>query len=141
MHHVAHRIERKHMLILFVVIFIALIDGIDGSIVNIVLPTLATYMGTDTGTISWVTVTYFMMIAGTILLFGRIANNGAIKNSNSSVQVITLCGPIYTPCPRPYGDAQALPEPYIRWLRTSSCAPSSHREAMSPCLRRSNSYS
>jgi len=71
--------DRKHILILFVIAFVALIDGMDGSIVNIALPTLAADMGTDTGTISWVTVIYFMMVAGTILLFGRIASNGAIK--------------------------------------------------------------
>lgn len=79
MHNFAHGIDKKHLLILFVAIFVALIDGMDGSIVNIALPTLAAEMGTDTGTISWVTVSYFMMLAGTILLFGRIANNNAVK--------------------------------------------------------------
>ncbi len=71
--------DGKHTLILFVIAIVALVDGMDGSIVNIALPTLASDMGTDTGTISWVTVIYFMMIAGTVLLFGRIASNGAIR--------------------------------------------------------------
>ncbi|UAL07171.1 MAG: MFS transporter [Candidatus Methanogranum gryphiswaldense] len=77
--HNAYGIDRKHMLILFVVAFVSLADGMDGSIANIALPTLADEMGTDTGTISWVTVTYYMMVAGTILLFARIASNGAIR--------------------------------------------------------------
>lgn len=71
--------KRTAVLILVIVSFVALIDGIDGSIANIALPTLAADMSTDTGTISWVTVTYFMMITGSILLFARIANNGNIK--------------------------------------------------------------
>ncbi|MDD3379374.1 MAG: MFS transporter, partial [Candidatus Methanomethylophilaceae archaeon] len=44
--------------------FAALMDGLDGSIVNIALPTLAEYMNTDTGTIAWITVVYFIMMAG-----------------------------------------------------------------------------
>ncbi len=67
------------MLVLIIVAFVALIDGIDGSIANIALPTLAAEMSTDTGTISWVTVTYFMVIIGSILLFARLAKNGHIK--------------------------------------------------------------
>lgn len=63
----------------FIIAFVALIDGTDGSIVNIALPVLAESLGTDTGTIAWVTVTYFMMIAGTVLLFAKIASNGSVK--------------------------------------------------------------
>ncbi|MCK9322814.1 MAG: MFS transporter [Candidatus Methanomethylophilaceae archaeon] len=59
--------------------FAALMDGLDGSIVNIALPTLAEYMNTDTGTIAWITVVYFIMMAGLLIFFGRIASNGAIK--------------------------------------------------------------
>lgn len=77
--HNAYGMDKKHLLILFVVAFVSLVDGMDGSIVNIALPTLAKEMNTDTGTISWVTITYYMMVAGTILLFARMASNGAIK--------------------------------------------------------------
>lgn len=70
---------RSSLLLLFVVAFIALMDGMDGSIINVALPALAVAMHTDTGTIAWVTVAYFMMIAGLILVFGKIASNGAIK--------------------------------------------------------------
>lgn len=65
--------------LLFVVAFVALIDGMDGSIINVALPAIALAMNTDTGTVAWVTVAYFMMLAGLILVFGRIASNGAIK--------------------------------------------------------------
>ena len=66
-------------LLLFVIAFVTLMDGLDGSIINVALPALAIAMHTDTGTIAWVTVSYFLMIAGLILIFGRIASNGAVR--------------------------------------------------------------
>lgn len=56
-----------------------LMQGIDGSIVNVALPDIAQDFGTDTGMISWVTIVYFMMLAGTLLPFGRIADSGNIR--------------------------------------------------------------
>lgn len=71
--------RRSIVLILVVIAFAALMDGLDGSIVNVALPTMATDFGTDTGTIAWVAVIYFVMMAGLMLTFARIAKNGLIK--------------------------------------------------------------
>lgn len=72
--------EKKGIaLILIAVAFAALMDGVDGSIVNIALPALADGFGTDTGTVAWITVSYFIMLAGLLLIFARIAKNGAIR--------------------------------------------------------------
>jgi EmrB/QacA subfamily drug resistance transporter len=54
-------------------------DGIDGSIVNVALPTMAAYFNTDTGTIAWVIITYLLMMAGLLLVFGKIADRGLAK--------------------------------------------------------------
>ena len=54
-------------------------DGLDSSIVNIALPSIAAYFGTDTGVVAWVTIVYFMMIAGLMLIFGRLADSGHIR--------------------------------------------------------------
>ncbi|MEN6610527.1 MAG: MFS transporter [Methanoregulaceae archaeon] len=54
-------------------------DGLDGSIVNVALPTIATYFNTDTGTIAWVIIAYLLMMAGLILVFGKIADRGLMK--------------------------------------------------------------
>jgi EmrB/QacA subfamily drug resistance transporter len=54
-------------------------DGIDGSIVNVALPTMATYFDTDTGTIAWVIITYLLMMAGVLLVFGKHADRGHAK--------------------------------------------------------------
>ena len=44
-----------------------LMDGIDGSIVNVALPSIAHGFGTDTSIVSWVTISYFLMLAGLLL--------------------------------------------------------------------------
>jgi len=66
-------------LFLVVVALVSLMDGIDASIVNVALPTMATDFGTDTGTIAWVAMTYLIMLAGLLIFFARIAKNGLIK--------------------------------------------------------------
>ena len=56
-----------------------LFDGLDSSIVNIVLPQISESFGTDTGTVSWVIMTYLLMMAGLILVFGKIAQQGFLQ--------------------------------------------------------------
>ena len=55
-------------------------DGIDGSIVNVALPAMAAYFSTDTGTIAWVIITYLLMMAGLLLVFGKLADRGRAKS-------------------------------------------------------------
>ncbi|AGB01532.1 DHA2 family efflux MFS transporter permease subunit [Methanoregula formicica] len=54
-------------------------DGVDGAIVNVALPSMASYFSTDTGTIAWVIITYLLMMAGLLLVFGKIADQGRAK--------------------------------------------------------------
>ncbi|MFA5331915.1 MAG: MFS transporter [Methanoregula sp.] len=54
-------------------------DGLDGSIVNVALPTIASAFDTDTGTVAWVIITYLLMMAGLVLVFGSIADRGIMK--------------------------------------------------------------
>lgn len=70
---------RSEKLLLLAVAVAVLMDGMDGSIVNVALPSIAISLGTDTASASWVTVVYFMMLAGLILFFGRIADRGAVR--------------------------------------------------------------
>jgi EmrB/QacA subfamily drug resistance transporter len=56
-----------------------IMDGIDGSIVNVALPTMAAYFATDTGTIGWVIITYLLMMAGLLIVFGKLAGRGYAK--------------------------------------------------------------
>ncbi|MDD4484652.1 MAG: MFS transporter, partial [Methanoregula sp.] len=54
-------------------------DGLDGSIVNVALPTIASAFDTDTGTIAWVIITYLLMMAGLVLVMGSIADRGIMR--------------------------------------------------------------
>jgi len=70
---------KSSVLLLIAVCIAAIMDGLDGSIVNICLPELADAFGVDTGTISWVVISYLLMVAGTIFIFGNLASNGHMK--------------------------------------------------------------
>ncbi len=54
-------------------------DGLDGSIVNVALPAIAADFNTDTGTIAWVITTYLLMMAGFLIVFGKVADRGFMK--------------------------------------------------------------
>lgn len=69
----------KQKLLLGAVSLGVVMDGIDGLIVNVALPTMATYFDTDTGTIAWVIITYLLMMAGLLLVFGKLAERGLAK--------------------------------------------------------------
>jgi len=56
-----------------------IMDGLDGSIVNVALPAIAADFNTDAGTISWVIIAYLLMMAGFLLVFGKIADRGLMK--------------------------------------------------------------
>ena len=71
--------DRKGTLLLLLIGFVGLMDCLDGTIVSVALPTIATDMGVDVTMASWVTVSYFMMMAGLLILFGRIAKNTSIR--------------------------------------------------------------
>lgn len=65
---------------LFVVMAMAFfLDGLDGTIVTIALPEIAREFGMSTGESSWIVTVYFMMMAGLILVFGKLADMGWIK--------------------------------------------------------------
>lgn len=72
-------LTKAEILALLAMAFGVFMDGVDASIVNIALPSIAESFGTDTNAVAWVTITYFMMIAGLMLTFGRIADSGHIK--------------------------------------------------------------
>ena len=69
----------RQKLLLAAIALGVVMDGIDGSIVNVALPTIAAYFDTDTGTIAWVIITYLLMMAGLLLVFGKIADRGHAK--------------------------------------------------------------
>lgn len=72
--------DRRGQILLLVAVALGMfMDGLDGSIVNIALPSISESLNADTGTVSWVITVYFLVMAGLILIFGRISDKGAIK--------------------------------------------------------------
>ena len=55
------------------------LDGLDGSITNIILPIISETFETDIGTVSWMIITYLLMVAGLIIIFGKSAERGLLK--------------------------------------------------------------
>lgn len=70
----------SHLKKLLAVIALAIfIDSLDGSIVNIALPTIAEGFSVDMSTAAWVIMAYFLFLVGLIPLFGKIADHGRLQ--------------------------------------------------------------
>lgn len=87
----------KHSLLFATIALSMFLDGLDGSIVNVALPSIASDFGISASDTSWVITVYYLMMAGLILIFGRLADKGDIKRillSGMAVFVIGsfLCG-------------------------------------------------
>ncbi|MDD1704774.1 MAG: MFS transporter [Methanoregula sp.] len=84
--------SRSQRLLLGAIALGVVMDGIDGSIVNVALPTMAGYFGTDTGTIGWVIITYLLMMAGLLIVLGKLATMGCAKRLFLAGSVIFTIG-------------------------------------------------
>jgi EmrB/QacA subfamily drug resistance transporter len=67
-------VVKNRWLILLVVVMFPFMACLDGSIVNVALPTMANQLGTDMARISWVVSIYLITITALILLFGRLGD-------------------------------------------------------------------
>lgn len=83
----------KNALPVLVTAFLAfLMDGLDGSILSIALPSVAEVFDVDVGTVSWVPLAYLLTVAGTILIFGKFASVGHLKKLFVSGSVFFVIG-------------------------------------------------
>ena len=65
--------SRNKWLILIIVITLTFMSSLDGSIVNVALPTMAVRLNTSLASISWIVTAYLIIISAVILLFGRLS--------------------------------------------------------------------
>ncbi|MFH0966594.1 MAG: MFS transporter [Methanobacteriota archaeon] len=77
----------QQKLLLAVIAIGMFLDGLDGSIVTIILPQISKSFDTDIGSVSWVIITYLLMMAGLILIIGKTAERGHIRK----VFLLGLC--------------------------------------------------
>jgi EmrB/QacA subfamily drug resistance transporter len=66
--------ERKHWNALFALGLFTFMSTLDGSIVNIALPTMAREMHISTSQVTWAVTIYLVVISSLILLFGRLGD-------------------------------------------------------------------
>lgn len=73
-------IQRKRWIILIVLNLFTFMATLDGSIVNIALPTISETLGLPVAQSEWVTTSYLMAICAAILFFGKLGDSiGKIK--------------------------------------------------------------
>ena len=66
--------NKNRWLILLIVVMFPFMACLDGSIVNVALPTIANQLGVSMAAISWVVSIYLITITALILLFGRLGD-------------------------------------------------------------------
>ncbi|HJJ35800.1 MAG TPA: MFS transporter, partial [Methanocorpusculum sp.] len=71
--------HRHQVLLLLIAAFAIFVDGLDSSIVNVALPVIAADFNIDISNGSWIVMAYGLFLAGFILAFGRVADNGRIR--------------------------------------------------------------
>ncbi len=72
-------VGRGSALILATIVLGMFLDGLDGTIVNVALPEIASDFQIDSSTSSWIVTIYFLVLAGLVLVFGKLCDSGAIK--------------------------------------------------------------
>ncbi len=66
--------NRSKWSILIIVLMFTFMSALDGSIVNVALPKMATALNVTTSSIQLVATSYLIVIAGTVLIFGRLGD-------------------------------------------------------------------
>ena len=70
---------RAHIPLLVTIALGMFLDGMDGTIVNVALPDISESFGMDSSLSSWIVTVYFLVLAGLVLIFGKLCDSGAIK--------------------------------------------------------------
>lgn len=66
--------SKKRWSILLIVVLSIFMSTLDGSIVNVALPTMAKSLHVTSGAVAWVVSVYLIAISATMLLFGRLGD-------------------------------------------------------------------
>ena len=90
-------INKKKWLILITVVSATFMSTLDGSIVNVALPDMASKLNVEMSGITWVVTSFLITVAATILIFGRLGDMiGKTKVFKFGVVLFTigslLCG-------------------------------------------------
>jgi MFS family permease len=70
----------------------AFMSALDGTIVNIALPTISSDFHLSSSTVSWVSTIYLLVMAGCVLIFGKLSDGIGFKKVFLSGFVIFTVG-------------------------------------------------
>lgn len=65
---------QKYGLLILSISLATFMAGLDGTIVNIALPTISEAFSVSSSTVSWVSTAYLLVMAGCVLVFGKISD-------------------------------------------------------------------
>jgi EmrB/QacA subfamily drug resistance transporter len=68
------KVSPSQWLILLLISLASFMGALDATIVNISLPTMSKYFQCDVATVSWVAMAYLLVLSGTLIAFGRVAD-------------------------------------------------------------------
>lgn len=74
MENIDDKINEKRWIILLTTVLLVFMSTLDSSIVNVTLPVMAQKLSVSMALIEWVVTSYLIVIVGTIIIFGRLAN-------------------------------------------------------------------
>lgn len=66
--------SKSYLLLIFSISLAIFMSSLDGTIVNIALPTISESFGVSTSAVSWVATAYLLVMAGCVLIFGKISD-------------------------------------------------------------------
>lgn len=69
-----HNRESGFILLISSISLAVFMSALDGTIVNIALPTISETFGVSSSTVSWVATMYLLVITGCVLIFGKISD-------------------------------------------------------------------
>jgi EmrB/QacA subfamily drug resistance transporter len=74
MENINDEMHKRRWVILLTTVLLTFMATLDGSIVNVALPVMAEKLSVSMASIEWVVTSYLIVIVGTILVFGRLAD-------------------------------------------------------------------
>lgn len=74
MENIDNKIHKRRWIILLTTVLLTFMATLDSSIVNVALPVMAQKLSVSMASIEWAVTSYLIVIVGTILVFGRLAD-------------------------------------------------------------------
>ncbi|MDD5170941.1 MAG: DHA2 family efflux MFS transporter permease subunit, partial [Syntrophales bacterium] len=84
--------DKNQRLIVFSVAMAVFMVRLDGYIVNISLPTISRYFQVDVGEVSWVVISYLLIMTSSMLIFGKLADKIGLKRIFMGGYVVFTAG-------------------------------------------------